>query len=263
MQSQAATYKPVDLAKYYTEAKQGIDNGGGSNFVKLEEGDNVLRFLVGADGIPYVLFSQHQGVNEKGTYATFLDMDACLRNNRLATQIQGQLSEEDLDLYAEHGDPANRLYKFLADKWGFKTKEWPDGFKPTRQQKAPTNQQKAAFVVFFAGEVGLLEVTKRTFDRIKKQEERMQERFYAADETGFPIIINRDDSGSFTEYTVTVDPMTDRTAVDLPDSIPSVYDVFKGKVPSFEAKTKFVERSYRPHLDAAIELGFTPIIQTG
>jgi hypothetical protein len=108
--------KPVSTAAVATDlasaiaTSQAAAGSSGMSFAKFEEGENTYQFVLDPNGMINLKGVYHNGTSTEGKFSQVADLTFVCNSPQLteAAVKAGKLTDEDLNLMAKYGDPAER-----------------------------------------------------------------------------------------------------------------------------------------------------------
>jgi hypothetical protein len=92
--------------------KENRDHFGGINYLRWKEGTNTLRLIFDpndTERLPFLRAFLHAGQGPEGKFATPLDLRWAINTERIREALGDRVTEEDIELLAQYGDPAHQL----------------------------------------------------------------------------------------------------------------------------------------------------------
>lgn len=204
--------------------------GGGTNYLKFDKGEATFQFFLDNNGLPFLKVLVHRGKSEEGKFSMAADLQWISTTPDLASVAvdKNVLTEEDLDLIAEFGDPATRLYNTLV----------ANGMDPKDIRDHRDNPSLSVRVLWNAvkdGESGLLETSNAFAKWFAKTGKKLP------DLLNREIIVEGEGDGLRRSYDYIVLP----DQVDAVDVEPiDLIEQATRKIIPFNEKVEFVLRSY-------------------
>lgn len=220
------------------EEREKLAGGWGSslNFFRFAKGKEVFRFFLDPNGMYAAQVFVNNGVSEEGKFFQAANLRWVTDSPRI-TEIaleSGKLTQADLDLVAEWGDPCDRLKKALEDQG--------QGYEDmSKVRNNPLTKQRVLWAVEKDGKVGQLE-TGGPF--LKWFETTMED----VDDLLFrDIIVNGEGEGFGRKYTYVYGPKADPER-EPNGELPNLLGSVTRKIIPYEAKVRMVFRSYQEQL---------------
>lgn len=257
MTSTAFNFSPAELLAQMQKNK-ARSSGPRTEFHKLEQGTNVVRFVSDGSVLPFLEYRQHRGVRDDGKFCTVVDLDWLFSEAGAGVLAASDLTAEDADLVGRHGSPVKQLRDaLLPDDWkSDEAKAVFDAFSAAKY--APKNATGVMAVAVMEGVVGLLRLPVGVYNSVWEQFEETPQIVSPIDGANFKI--KKSGAGLNTSYGVTLDISSLGTPAEISDDLddvtfPDPATAVARDVISYHEQIKFVRRSYGQFVPEGFRFG--------
>lgn len=259
MTSTAFKFTPEQMLAQMNK-NQAKSSGPRTEFHKLEQGDNVLRFVSDGSVVPFVSYWQQWGVGPDGKRMAAVDLDWLFSEEGANVLEASDLTSEDADFVGRYGDPVKQLRDAILPPWGDSDEEKSarqEANQHIRNNDGPSSARGVVAVAVMEGVIGLVRIPGGVFQTVL--DAWNDDPSIILPDAGMDFKVTKTGQGKTgTRYTTTALARTLGTPVELhSDEViyPNPAEAVAQRVLSYEDKVKFVRRSYGQFVPEGFRFG--------